>query len=416
MTTPYFDPDLCRSHFPALNRSIDGSPAVYFDGPAGSQVPEMVVAAISNYLLYSNANIGGAFETSVETSQIIHRAQQSLADLIGVEDKNCIVFGANMTSLTLSLSRALSKEWQPGDEIIVTDLDHDANITPWTLAAKDAGATIHHLGIHNQDCTLNLDQLSELLTPRTKLVAVAAASNGTGTVNPIKEITSRAHQVGAQVFVDAVHFAPHRLMHFDMWDIDFLACSTYKFFGPHLGVLCGKRNLLERLPVYRVRPSPETVPDRWMTGTQSYEAIAGAHAAVSYLAALGQRLVPESQTRRECLSNAYAGISNHEQTLVKELLERLMAIPEVQIYGVTSPDAMHMRLPTVLFTHRNIEASAIASFLAAHGVFVWSGHHYALRLAEKLSLLPQGAVRVGLLHYNTAQEVHRFADLLTNMA
>jgi cysteine desulfurase family protein (TIGR01976 family) len=258
----------CRKHFPGLARRVDRRQAVFFDGPAGSQVPQRVADAVSDYLLHHNANHGGQFITSRESDAILEQSQRALADLLGVPDPATIVFGANMTTLTFALSRALATCWQAGDEVIVTCLDHDANVTPWVRAAIDRGARVQRVAVDTLECTLDLDDFRRKLSPRTKLVAVGCASNAVGTRSPVGAIARLAHEVGALVFLDAVHYAPHALIDIPAWDCDFLACSAYKFFGPHAGILWGRRELLEALPAYKVRPAPESVPDRWMTGTQ----------------------------------------------------------------------------------------------------------------------------------------------------
>jgi len=293
-----FPIEWCRSQFPALTRQQDGHPVVFFDGPGGSQVPDGVIAAVAHYLAHTNANRGGLYATSRESDEILEAAHRAVADLLGTDDPDCVIFGANMTSLTLSLSRALSKTWRTGDEVLVTRLDHDANVTPWVLAARDAGAEVKYVDIHRDDCTLDFEDLRAKLSPRTRLVAVGCASNLVGTINPVGEICRLVHALGGLVFLDAVHFVPHALPDVGPWDCDFLACSAYKFFGPHVGILWGRRKFLETLPVYKVRPASEDLPGRWMTGTQSHEGIAGALAAVEYLAALGRTVAPAAENRR----------------------------------------------------------------------------------------------------------------------
>ncbi|MCA9221365.1 MAG: cysteine desulfurase-like protein, partial [Planctomycetales bacterium] len=272
-----------RQQFPALARRQNDQPAVYLDGPAGTQVPRRVIDAIADYLSHRNANHGGLFATSRESDAMLDEAHRAFADLLGADDPDCVYFGPNMTTLTFALSRAVATTWRPGDEIIVTRLDHDANVTPWVLAARDAEVEVRFAEIHREDCTLDVDHLRSLLNERTRLVAVGAASNSSGSINPIREIASWAHAVGAWMFVDAVHYAPHALIDVAEIGCDFLACSAYKFFGPHVGVMWGRRELLESLPAYKLRPAPNELPGRWMTGTQSHETIAGAAEAVNYL-------------------------------------------------------------------------------------------------------------------------------------
>src|ERR1700722_15940014 len=286
MTSP-LDVAACRRQFPGLARQVNGRPAAFLAGPGGSQVPRLVIDAVADCLLHRNANDGGAFATSREVGALVDAARGAVADLLGTRDPDELVFGPNMTTLTFALSRALARTWRPGDEVVVPRLDHDATVSPWVLAAADAGATVRFLDIDPTDCTLRLDLLPTLLNDRTSLVAVVLASNAVGTVNPVREVIAAARRVGALVFVDAVHAVPHRLIDVAALGADFLTCSCYKFFGPHLGILWGRRDLLERLPAYKVRPAPDSGPGRWMTGTPCFEAIAGPPAAVDYLASLG---------------------------------------------------------------------------------------------------------------------------------
>jgi len=409
------DVEWCRGQFPALKRSVRGQPAVFFDGPAGSQVPERVVEAIGDYLIGMNANHGGLFETSRASDALLEEAHQGLADFLGTDDPGTVVFGPNMTSLTFALSRSLGKTWRPGDEILVSRLDHDANVTPWVLAARDAGATVRYAEIHAEDCTLDLDDLAGKLSSRTRLVAVGCASNAAGTINPVEAIVRQAHEVGALVFLDAVHYAPHGLIDVERWGCDFLACSAYKFFGPHVGVLWGRRELLSDLPAYKVRPAPDEIPGRWMTGTQNHEGIAGTLAAVEYLADLGRRLVPETLDRRAALEAAYRGIAAYERGLVAELLAGLAELGSVKVWGITDAARFDQRVPTLAVTHARLAPAELAEYLASRGIFVWHGNFYALPLTEALGLEPEGLVRIGLLHYNTAEEVERLLGVLREL-
>jgi cysteine desulfurase family protein (TIGR01976 family) len=405
--------DYCRRQFPALSRRVGDRPAVFFDGPGGTQAPERVIEAVSGYLRHTNANHGGLFATSQESDSLLAQAHRGLADFLGADDPDCVIFGQNMTSLTFALSRALARTWKSSDEIVVTRLDHDANVSPWILAARDAGATVRYASINEEDCTLNLDELCHLINERTKLVAVGCASNATGTINPVRDIADWAHQVGALVFLDAVHYAPHMAIDVQALGCDFLACSAYKFFGPHVGVLWGRRSLLEQLEAYKVRPAPLTPPDKWMTGTQSHEAIAGALAAVEYLADLGRMLSGnESLPRRAALREAYREIGIYERSLVSRLLAGLDQIPEVKLWGINSPDRLDERLATVSFTHDRFTPAQMAQSLGRAGFFTWHGNYYALNLTESLGLEPDGMLRVGLVHYNTLTEVERFLEAL----
>jgi cysteine desulfurase family protein (TIGR01976 family) len=406
----------CRSQFPALSRIVAGRPAVYFDGPAGSQVPQRVIDAITNYLSTCNANHDGLFATAQESDALIAAAHQACADLVGVDDPATISFGPNMTTLTFALSRALGRTWKPGDEVMVSRLDHDANVTPWVLAARDAGATVHYVDIHREDCTLDLDDLRSKLSERTRLVAVGCASNATGTINPVQQICQWAREAGALTFLDAVHYAPHALIDVEQFGCDFLTCSAYKFFGPHVGIAWGKRDLLEQLEPYKLRAAPDSLPGRWMTGTQNHEGIAGTLAAVDYLADLGRGLTEKSDCpRREALVDAYEAIGHHERDLAKHLLDGLRSIPGITVWGIDDPHRLHERFPTVSVTHDRRSPAEIARQLGERGVFVWHGNYYALPLTETLGLEPEGMVRIGLLHYNTGSEVDYLLELLAQM-
>ena len=410
-----FNVELCRRQFPALAREVNGRPAVYLDGPAGSQVPRQVAEAVSNYLIRTNANHGGAFTTARESDALLDEAHRAVADLIGTPDPDLVAFGPNMTTLTFAISRALARGWKPGDEIVVTRLDHDANVTPWVLAARDAGAAVRHVAIRAADCTLDLDDLRRQLTPRTRLVAIGCASNAVGTINPVRQIAEWTHAVGGLVFLDAVHFAPHALMDVTAWDCDFLACSAYKFFGPHVGILYGKRALLEALPAFKLRAAPDSLPDRWMTGTQSHEGIAGVLAAVEYLAQLGRTLDPSAIQRREALRQAYTATGEYERELGRQMLAGLATLRRARVLGITDPARLAERVPTVSLTHERLPPLAVAEHLDRRGIFAWHGNFYALALSEALGLEPAGMVRTGLLHYNTAAEVQRVLSALQEL-
>jgi cysteine desulfurase family protein (TIGR01976 family) len=413
--TKTFPLDWCRRQFPALHRAFDGQEAVFLDGPAGSQVPQRVIDAISRYLVESNANHGGRFATSRQSDALLQRAHEAVADLLGTRSAESTVFGANMTTLTLAFSRALARTWKPGDEVIVTQLDHDANVSPWVLAARDAGATVHKIGIRGEDCTLDLDALRARLSRRTRLVAVGCASNSVGTINPVRDICRWAHEAGAQVYLDAVHYAPHALVDVDGWDCDYLACSAYKFFGPHVGILWGRPELLAALPAYKVRPAADTLPDKWMTGTQNHECIAGVLAAIEYLAELGRKLEPETADRRAALVAAMHGIADYERALCRELIAGLERLAAVRVWGIRDAARAHERVPTLSITHRKLPPLELAEFLATRGIFAWHGNFYALELSEALGLEPAGLLRLGLLHYNSDVEVARLLSVLREL-
>lgn len=402
-----------RSQFPSLERHVHGRPAVYLDGPAGTQVPQSVVDAISIYLLRHNANHGGCFVTSQESDRILEDARLAMADLLGAEDADEIAFGPNMTSITFALSRSLARTWREGDEILVTDSEHDANFTPWILAARDGGAVVQSVRIHPENGSLNLSDLEAKLSARTRLVAVGAASNASGTIHPVSEIVELAHRVGAIVFVDAVHLAPHVGIDIERWNADFVVCSAYKFFGPHIGVLWGRRELLERLPAYKVRPASDAIPDRWMTGTQNHECIAGVLAAVEYLSHVAAPTPSYSKeaTRRQRIIRSMKEIEEYERSLGAQLLAGLCERRDYRVWGVTDLGCKG-RVPTFSITSKRERPLELARRLAEQGIFVWSGNFYAQPFTEALGLEPDGLVRIGLVHYNTAEEVDRLLDLL----
>ena len=402
-----------RRQFPALQRAVGGRAPVFLDGPGGTQVPQRVVDAVVYYLTAANANHGGVFTTGRLSDALLYDAHRAVADLLNAPSPDEVAFGPNMTTLTLHLSRAFARTLRLGDEVLVTRLDHDANVRPWVLAARDAGATVRIAGIRAEDCTLDLEELRHLINERTRLVALGCASNATGTINPVRDIADWAHQVGALVFLDAVHFAPHGLIDVQALGCDFLACSAYKFFGPHIGILWGKKRLLEQLDAYKVRPAPLAPPHKWMTGTQSHEAIAGALAAVEYLADLGRTLAAnENLPRRGALREAYREIGSYERGLCGKLLAGLDDLPEIQVFGINSPERMEERVATVSFTHDRFTAEQMAEQLGRAGFFTWHGNYYALNLTETLGLEPGGMLRVGLVHYNTLTEVERFLEAL----
>ena len=409
---------LIRSQFAGLQRHQNDQLVAFFDGPAGSQVPERVVDAVSHYLRHTNGNRGAAFATAKESDAILEAAHVALADFVGASDPAEISFGANMTSQTLALSRAVSTSWQAGDEIIVTRLDHDANVTPWVLAARDRGVTVRHVELNSSDWTLDLDHYRSLLSDRTRLVAVGMASNATGTVNPVQQMTDWAHERGALVFVDAVHYAPHGRIRVGELGWDFLACSAYKFFGPHVGVLWGRRRLLEQVRPYKLRPSPETLPGKWMTGTQCHEGIAGAATAVDYLASL-DALSTESgsseradQSRSAKLDRVFQRITDYERTLSDAFLRGLAEVSGVKLWGITDLSRLHERVPTLSFTFPDVQPRQVTEWLADRGLYVWNGNHYALPFTETVGLEPGGTIRAGALHYNTVEEITRLVRAL----
>jgi cysteine desulfurase family protein (TIGR01976 family) len=407
------DVDSLRRQFPALERTVNGLPAVYLDGPGGTQVPQSVIDAMVRYLSSCNANHGGAFATSRESDAVLHQAHRAVADLLNAGSPEEVVFGANMTTLTLHLSRSIGRTLAPGDAVVVTRLDHDANVRPWALAARDAGAEVRFVDVRPEDCTLDLDDLARQLDTRVRLVALTCASNAVGTMPDVRRVARLAHDVGALIFLDAVHYAPHGLIDVREWDCDFLACSAYKFFGPHVGVLWGRRELLAELPAYKLRPAADTLPDRWMTGTQNHEGLAGVVAAVDYLASVAGG---EGAGRRQRLRESFAAIVAHEAALARRLLEGLARRRRFRVWGITRPEDLARRAPTVSFTVADRPARQVAEQLAARGVFAWDGNLYALELAERLGVEQRGGfVRLGLVHYNTAEEVDRVLQALDEL-
>jgi cysteine desulfurase family protein (TIGR01976 family) len=400
-----------RSQFPALQQQIDGHTPAFLDGPAGTQVPETAIAAIQNYLIHNNANHGGVFSTSRRSDEMIADTRAAMADFFNCSP-NEVVFGQNMTTLTFAFARAIGRELGPGDEILLTTLDHDANFSPWK-ALEEKGVKIRVVDIREDDCTLDMDDLKRKLNPNTRIVAVGYASNSVGTINPVKEITRLAHAVGAKTYIDAVHYAPHGLIDVKDLDCDFLVCSPYKFFGPHMGTLFGKREHLERLRPYKVRPAHDAAPDRWETGTLPHELIAGIGAAVEYIAGVGRRSNPHIKARREALAAAYQTTVPYERTLISSLIERLQTIPDLRIYGITDPHRFDERCSTLSLRIGDHHPTAIARFLAERAIFTWDGNYYALNLSERLGVEQKGGLlRIGLVHYNTIEEVERLLSAL----
>jgi cysteine desulfurase family protein (TIGR01976 family) len=404
-----------RAQFPSLQTQVNGHTAAFLDGPAGTQVPQQVIDAIQKYLLHDNANTCGAFATSRRTDAMLAGARQAMADFFNCQADE-VSFGQNMTTITFALARAIGRELKEGDEVVVTTLDHDANVAPWR-ALDEKGVLVRQVDIREADCTLNLEDLQSKISDKTKLVAVGYASNAVGTVNPVAEIVQMAHAAGALVFIDAVHYAPHGSIDVKALDCDFLACSPYKFFGPHMGTLYGKREHLMRFSPYKVRPAPNALPDRWETGTQVQELIAGIAAAVEYLADLGRRHEPGAKNRRSALLAAYRLTHEHEMGLLAKLLDGLQSIRGVRIFGITDPKRFDERCSTVSMRLEGHTPTELATFLGERGIFTWDGNFYALNLTERLGVQNSGGLlRIGLVHYNTAEEVHRLLAALRDFA
>ncbi|MDP9338749.1 MAG: cysteine desulfurase-like protein [Acidobacteriota bacterium] len=400
-----------RQQFPSLQTQVNGQTAAFLDGPAGTQVPRQVVDAIQNYLLHDNANTCGTFATSRRNDAMIASARQAMADFF-----NCVAdevsFGQNMTTITFALSRAIGRDMKAGDEVVVTTLDHDANVAPWR-ALEEKGVVVRQVDIREEDCTLDMDDLKQQISNKTKLVAVGYASNAVGTINPVAEIARITHAAGALLFVDAVHYAPHGVIDVKALDCDFLACSPYKFFGPHMGTLYGKREHLRRFSPYKVRPAPDTLPDRWETGTQVQELIAGIGAAIDYLAELGRRHDPPAIDRRSALLAGYRVTHAHEMALLTQLMDGLKQIRGLRVFGITDPQRFDERCSTISVRLDGHTPTEVATFLGDRGIFTWDGCFYALNLTERLGVQETGGLlRIGLVHYNTAEEVER---LLTGL-
>jgi cysteine desulfurase family protein (TIGR01976 family) len=412
------DAGALRDHFPALSRTLDGRPIAFLDGPGGTQVTRECIAAMTAYLERSNANHGGAFTTSVETDAILDEAHAAGADFLGAHDPAEIVFGPNMTTLTFAVSRAIGRDLIPGDEVVVTRLDHDANVAPWLAMAEDRGVTVRWLGLADDGASLDLDALDDVLTPRTKVIAVGLASNALGTVTDVGRVVEAAHAVGAMAYVDAVHAAPHLPIDVAALRADFVACSPYKFFAPHLGMLYGRAEHLERLAAYRVRPAGTASPGKWQTGTQNHEALAGLVGTFGYLERLGAAYgeAADRSDRRGRLRAAMSAIHAHERGLSLGTLERLARVPGLRLHGISDPARIDERVPTFSFTLPGHAPRAIAEHLASRAINTWDGDFYAWELIRALGLDDAGGlVRIGLVHYNTLDEVDRLVEALLEL-
>ncbi len=404
-----FDISSVREQFPALRRTVGGVPAAYLDGPGGTQVPEAVIEAMAAFMRAGGSNQGGLFVTSIETDAVTESARSAIADLFGAVPSE-IAFGQNMTSLTLSVSRALGATWSPGDNVVVTRLDHDANVWPWVIAARDAGAEVRWLDFDPDDgCRLKTETIDELIDDRTRLVAMTHASNAVGTVTDPKPVIDTAHAVGALTYVDAVHYAPHCHVDVTAPGTESLAASAYKFFGPHTGCLYGRSEVLETVDAYKIRPAPDDPPDKGETGTQSFESLAGVTAAVDHLASLG-----EGETRRDRLRSAMKQIGTYEQSLSTRFLDDIAQTRGVSLYGRPVADG---RTPTFAISIDGMHPDAVAETLGDQGIFVWSGDYYAVEVMRRLGVADRGGlVRIGFAHYNTVEEVDRVVAALERLA
>ena len=400
-----------RAQFPALAQTVNGQPAVFFDGPGGTQVPQQVIDAISDYLKRDNANTHGAYQTSRNTDRIVDEARAAMADFLNC-DPDEIVFGANMTSLTFAMSRAIGRDLGPGDEIVLTLLDHDANFSPWK-ALEEKGVAIRAAKFNESDCTLDMADLASKINSRTRLVAVGYASNAVGTINDVGEVVRLARQAGALSYIDAVHYAPHGPIDVRAVDCDFLVCSTYKFFGPHMGVLYGKRARLNQFRPYKVRPNTDETPGSWEWGTLNHECIAGIKACVDYWATLGRRAQPAVTSRRAAILAAHEAIHQHERAMLQKMISGLLTIPGLKLYGITDPRRFDNRCATIVVRVEGHTPLELATKLGDRGFFTWDGNYYALNVTEQLDVERLGGfLRIGLLHYNTMEEVERMLAAL----
>ncbi len=419
-----WDLDSIRYRFPSLRRpGPDGAPVAWLDNAAGTQVVDTCLRAINDYLLESNANRGAPFAASLETDEMLHDTRLAMADLLGATDAAEVSFGPNMTTITYALSRAIGALLVAGDEIIVTRLDHDANVAPWLAIAQEHDLVVRWVGIRPDDATLDLEELERAIGRRTRLVAVGLASNALGTINPVPQIALLAHGAGARVFVDAVHAAPHVSIDVNALGADYLVCSPYKFFGPHLGVLWGRRELLEALPHYHPRPAGDAIPGRFETGSQAHELLAGLGGTLRYLEKVGITQGGAAGSpgqgdtlRRPRLLAALSAIQRYEAELSRRLIERVAAIPGARIYGITDPALVARRCPTIAFTLAGIRPRDISRYLGARGIYVRDGHHYAWEAHKALGLADRGgSVRISLCHYNTDAEVERLGTALDEL-
>lgn len=408
-----------RAKFPALAR-----PAIFFDGPGGTQICQQSLDRMTTYLVDCNANHEGAFATSAASDAVLDEAHQAMADFYNAASPEEIVFGNNMTTLTLHLSRSISKMWDADDEIVVTRLDHDANVTPWVLAAEDRGANVNWVGFDVEDGTLNLDELEDALARKPKFLAVGYASNSLGTINPIKKIIKMAHKVGTMVYVDAVQYAPHGMIDVQDLDADFLVSSPYKYFGPHAGVLYGKKQLLEELKAYKVRPASNHLPSKFETGTQNHEGIAGVLGAIEYFEWIGNEFgdeydFPEKDYsgRTLTLKKAMKAIGIYEQELNQALLATLSTVPGLVLYGPNDSQKTEERVATFSFRLGDLHPRKVAEAFGERGIYVWDGNYYALNITERLGLEDSGGmVRVGATHYNTLEEIKKLGEALNEIA
>lgn len=418
-----FDLEAVRAQFPALALTDSGKRRIYLDNPAGTQVPLCVADAVRDCLLTKNANLGGGFASSQSADKVVQSARDAMADFLNAPSSDEIIFGQNMTTLTLHLSRSIGKSFQAGDEILLSRMDHDANVWPWVLMARDMQLEVRWLPFSSETYEFDAGAIDEHITDRTRLVCVGGASNLTGTLNDVKSICAKAREVGALSFVDGVQSAPH--VPIDVQDLgcDFFVCSAYKFFGPHQGILWGRRDVMEQIEPYKVRPASAELPWCFETGTQSHEGLAGIAATVDYFAWIGSSMATEYADnwahfsgRRQLVHAGVELMFDYEKTLTDKLVDGLQLLDGVTVRGITAKDGMDRRVPTVSFTHRSLQPCAVAESLAQQNIFVWSGYNYAVEVAETLGIVESGgAVRIGPVHYNSPTEIDELLNALTGI-
>ena len=418
-----FDLEAIRAQFPALALTDNGTRRIYFDNPAGTQVPLCVAEAMTDCLLRKSANLGGFFASSTDADTVVQSARDAMADFLNAPSSDEITFGQNMTSLTLHLSRSIGKLLQAGDEILLSRMDHDANVWPWVMMARDRGLEVRWLPFDRETFEFDADVFDEHINERTRLVCIGGASNLTGTLNDVKSLCAKARAVGAMTFIDGVQSAPH--VPVDVQDIgcDFFVCSSYKFFGPHQGILWGRREVQERIEPYKVRPASGDLPWRFETGTLSHESIAGITATVDYFASIGTSMATDRAEswahfsgRRRDVHAAFDFLFDYEKTLTDRLIDGLVSMDGIKVQGITGKEAMDRRVPTVSFTHQSKQPDAIAKALAQQNIFVWSGHNYAHEVAKTLGIFDTGgAVRIGPVHYNSLAEIDEVLEVLRSI-
>lgn len=403
-----------RSKFPSLSKTVNGEPVIYLDNPAGTQVPKQVMDAVVNYYTTMNANQGGFFPTSIATDNLMQESRQIIADMLCAPSANEIVFGPNMTTLNFAFSRALANTLPDDSEIVLTRMDHDANVSPWLAVARDRNFTVKWVDFDPEAGTLDLNSLEAALSEKTQVVAAVHASNALGTINPVKQIAEMAHSVNALYIMDAVQSAPHVPIDVTAIGCDILLCSAYKFFGPHIGIMWGRYDLLEKLPAYKVRPSKDKTPFRWETGTPSFETIAATAEAVRYLESLAgaEISIKGYEGRRARIKQAFANMQAYERQLAEKMVSGLQAISGITIAGITDTDKFEQRVATVIFVKDGYTADEVAQHLTKHNIFAWSGDYYAVEVMKRLGHEDTGMVRVGAVHYNTMEEIDKLLNVI----